>query len=465
MEKYLKGKKILSVLMAACMLLASAGCTKKNAENAQVTISVGNWPNEEADPTGYQRRMEQKAEFEKVYPNIKIEPDSWAFDVKTFMAKAEAGTLPTVYEAHFTESQRILDGGYASDVSKQLNELGYAGMINEFILDAISQDGKIYMLPNSVYTLGVVLNLDLFKQAGFVDEAGAPKVPQTFEELAQMAEEIHNKTGKAGFVFPTKSNAGGWNFMPLAWSFGVEFMEQEKGAWKATFNTEECVQALDFLKDLKWNKNAMPSNTLIGNSDTMKMIGVGEAAMAFAHPGQLPALVTSYGMNKDSIGFIKMPAGPKEHITLMGGSYYVVKNDISDEEIDAAVKWLQFTGFNPEATDSVKDSFNKSIETNLERGVVVGIADLSIWNDKATVTEYKDALRQEKMNVNPVHIASYNDKSEISYQAEPPRCAQDLYALLDSCIQEVLNNKDADSKALIEKAANDLQNNFLDYER
>ena len=55
--------------------------------------------------------------------------------------------------------------------------------------------------------------------------------------------------------------------------------------------------------------------------------------------------------------------------------------------------------------------------------------------------------------------------TEISYQAEPPRCAQDLYALLDSCIQEVLNNKDADSKALIEKAAKDLQNNFLDYER
>ena len=36
-------------------------------------------------------------------------------------------------------------------------------------------------------------------------------------------------------------------------------------------------------------------------------------------------------------------------------------------------------------------------------------------------------------------------------QAEEPVCAQELYGILDSCIQEVLTNKDADCAALLKR--------------
>ena len=37
-----------------------------------------------------------------------------------------------------------------------------------------------------------------------------------------------------------------------------------------------------------------------------------------------------------------------------------------------------------------------------------------------------------------------------------------LYALLDACIQEVLTNENADCAALIQKAASDFQQNYLE---
>ena len=50
----------------------------------------------------------------------------------------------------------------------------------------------------------------------------------------------------------------------------------------------------------------------------------------------------------------------------------------------------------------------------------------------------------------------------VEFQPEEPMCAQDLYGLLDNLIQEVLTNKDADCAALIKKANEDFQKNYLD---
>ncbi len=50
----------------------------------------------------------------------------------------------------------------------------------------------------------------------------------------------------------------------------------------------------------------------------------------------------------------------------------------------------------------------------------------------------------------------------VNFRPEEPICAQELYGILDGCIQEVLTNKDADCAALLEKANSDFQSNYLD---
>ena len=463
----MKMKKMLSILTAAALSAgALAGCTKSEdaSSNGKVKLTVGNWVDEEANPEAYKTSMERKAEFEKKYPDIEVIPDNWAYDVQTFAAKAEGETLPIVYNTHFTEAKKIIELGYAADITDAMKQYGYYDVVSDEIMNEISEDGKVYLIPNSVYTLGLVMNLNLFREAGLMNADGTPIFPETFDDVREMAKTIYEKTGKAGFLFPTTQNAGGWNFTALAWNFGGTFMKQNGDKWESDFN-QGTTDALQWLKDLMWEDGSMPSTTLISNDDSMKMVGTDQAAMAFAHPAQVDILVGSYGMKPEDIGYAAMPAGPARHVTLMGGGYNVIAPQATPEQIDAAFKWLEFSGSTPATTlsDDAKNSLRADYQTKYDEGKsVIGIKDLSIWTDKEATQHYKNELIEEFRNIDEKNIASYNEnKDKVEYQTEEKMCAQDLYGLLDSCIQEVLTNQNADCKAVLEKAASDFQLNFL----
>lgn len=462
-------KKIISIMLAAVMAIGMlSGCgEKKNAgltEDGKILLTVGNWPDPEANPTGYDTAMKRKEAFEEKYPEIHVEPDYWKYDTQTFVAKAEGETLPVIYNTFATEAKKIMDLGYAADITDIMEQYGYLDLMTEEIKELVTRDGRVYMIPTSIYTLGLVMNLNLFREAGLVGENGMPEIPETFEDLRRIAKTIHDKTGKAGFVFPTTGNGGGWNFMPLAWSYGGTFMTQEKEGWKATFGSAEVSDALQLLRDMQWEDGSMPATTLVNNDDVMKLVGTDQAAMAFAHPGQVDLLVSQYGMDCANIGYAKMPEGPEKRVTLMGGGYNVIAPNATPEQIEAAIKWMDFSGNTPktELTDEVKANIRTTYETKInEKSGVVGIKDLSFWKDEEATQHYKNEVISELRNINENQIASYNDKSGIEYQAEEPMKTQDLYSVLDSCIQEVLTNKDASCSDVIKKAASDFQNNHL----
>lgn len=361
----MKAKKALLLLLACTLsITALSSCKQKQiksttTEDGKTLISVGLWPNKEAEPKSYERMEQLREDFMAKYPDIYIQQDNWKFDVQSFMAKAEGGTLPTLYRAFFTEANRIMDLGYAADITEAVKAHGYYDKINEYLLGNISKNDKIYLIPSDMYTLGLVINMNLFREADLIDSEGYPMIPETFDELRKTAKIITEKTGKAGFVLPTAENAGGWNFMPLAWSFGVNFMEEKDGKWTSTFASDECTAALQFVRDMKWEDNSLPSNTKINADEVMKLIGTDQAAMSFAHPGQLNSLVNSYNMDIKSIGFAKMPAGPKKSVTLMGGSFYVIEPNATPEQIDAALKWIEFTGTTPDMDDEGKARFRE----------------------------------------------------------------------------------------------------------
>ena len=71
-------------------------------------------------------------------------------------------------------------------------------------------------------------------------------------------------------------------------------------------------------------------------------------------------------------------------------------------------------------------------------------------------------MRKEYANINHEDYAEYYSFEGVTINPEPAACAQQLYAILDKCIQEVVTNKDADVDKLISEACNDYQVNHLD---
>lgn len=465
-----KMKWVALVLTTAMAVGVFSGCNGSQSvgKDEKVQVTVSNWPNKNADPKNYELWEKRRAEFMEANPDIEIVPDEWQFDLKTFLPKAEGGTLPTIYQSFYTEAKKIKEFKYAADITQQAREYGFYDNINEHILDSVSENGKIYLIPQSVYTMGLFINMRLFREAGLVDENDTPIIPQTWEELAETSRVIKEKTGKAGFVFPSAENGGGWIFTVLGWSFGTNFMEQKDGKWVSTFASPEGVATLQYLKDLKWKDNVLPANAKINNAEVVRLLATDQAAMALVHSGQLDGFHTQYGMSFEDIAYAKLPAGPQKRVTLMGGGYFAFAPESTPEQIDAGFKWLKFMNqiSSPDIDDAEKNRLDTVYKTRAEEGnMIIGVQELSIWKEAAPSEEYRHGLITQYANVKPNHVETYNDKNGIEYQVEEPVCAQDLYAILDSCIQEVFTKQDADSQALLQKASADFQSNFLDYEK
>ena len=159
-----------------------------------------------------------------------------------------------------------------------------------------------------------------------------------------------------------------------------------------------------------------------------------------------------------------MPAGPKKHITLLGGYLSNIRSDATPEQIDAAIRWIETTN-NFKATEEFKNNTINTLDSNLKSGMLVGIKAMSVWSQDAESLKLEHQLIDERANSNLNHVRLYNEfvaDCPAEIQPEEPVCAQELYGILDSCIQEVLTNKDADCATILEKANSDFQHNYLD---
>ncbi len=436
----------------------STQASQENLSDEPITISIGNWPLEDPELA---KMNERKEKFEAENQNVEIIPDTWTFDLQTFYPKAAAGLLPNVFTAFYTEIANLINTGYVADITETMKEMGIYDMMNPVVRDIAMKDGSLYAIPNDSYATGIAVNMDMLKEAGYIEADGTPHQPKDWYELAEMAQKIKAVTGKPGFVMPTAQNSGGWIFTQIAWDFGVDFMEKQDDKWVATFNTDECADALQYVKDLKWKYDVLPADVIVTGIDYTEIFATGGAAMTIGVGAGTAQVVLSYDMNKDSLGFMAIPAGPKGRYALMGGTLTCISSKSDKEQQKAILKWLNLTGL----TDAQKESWTSTKEKLKDMGMQIGAKSLASFTGDNPRQKFFDDWTEANINVNPANFKLYNDSlgdSSVQLRAEEPRCVQDLYGILDGCIQKVLQDENADCKALLEEACRNFQEQYLD---
>lgn len=459
-----KLNKAVNLVLAVMLLVSSlAGCgAEKTSGDGNVSLRVGNWP-DKTQAKDLETKELQLAKMNEKYPEIEIIPDTYKYDTKTFTLKASANQLPDIYNTWFTETNMLIEQGYAADITDALIEHKLIDAINPELLEMVKdENGRIYGIPTEAYAQGLLINKSLFREAGLVNEDGSIKVPDTYQELAEYSKIINEKTGAAGLILPTTENYGGWHFVNIAWSYGVNFMEQNKdGKWIATFNTPEAVAALQYVKDLKWKYNALHANNTINGGDTYRLWGIGQGAMLISTPINN---VKSYEMENDDVMMVKLPAGPKGRYAQMGGSVYMFAPDSTPEQIDAGIKWLGVCGMGAEFDEASVESRVASYKTQAEQGyIITGKTAMPVWVSEERIKRGEE-IAAPFVNVDMKNYESYFGFEGVTIRAEDPKCCQQLYSVLDKCIQEVITNENADCAALIEQACSDFQLNHLDKE-
>ena len=157
----------------------------------------------------------------------------------------------------------------------------------------------------------------------------------------------------------------------------------------------------------------------------------------------------------------RIPAGPKGRVSQRNSSVYVFTG--TDEENDACFKWLEFIGQGAKVTDEMKEQWDKNYKISHDKGYAVGYGVGDLWVDEERI-KAEEEIQQKYRTVDEISFADFMSGDGVTYRPEPERCAQQLYSVLDSCLQQVFSDENADCRAILEKAQNDFQLNYLDKE-
>ncbi|WP_426564872.1 ABC transporter substrate-binding protein [Angustibacter sp. McL0619] len=434
---------VLAVSMLAACGSSVNAADGKASKDGKVTISVEGWRpgSEQATIDTFKA---QAAAFMSANPKITIEPKEWEWKGETFATQLAGGTLPTTFRVPFTDARGLIERNQILDVSKQVNALPYAKKFNPSVLAAVqSTDGKIFGLPTGVYGMGLHYNRDLFKAAGLDPD----NPPTTWADLRADAKAIHDKTGQPGFVTMSKGNTGGWDLTTFTYAMGGR-MESADGK-TATVNNDSTKQVLAQLKAMRWQDNSVGTGALLDWGGINQAFGAGKAGMYVSGSDVYNALVQQNNVKPGSYGLGLLPmADSTDAGVLGGGSIAAVSAKANQAQADAAVKWNDFYYMRKL---SEQDAAVADAKTLNEGKQPVGTPQLPVF-DAATLTSYNDWIKPY-VNVPIDQMSAFtNGINNQKFLAEPVAHTQEVYALLDSVVQKVLTDKNADVNQVLDKA-------------
>jgi ABC-type glycerol-3-phosphate transport system substrate-binding protein len=448
----------LFVLVLLCVTtLVFVGCNKEKGSSGKTVVKLGIWP-EDTLPAEVAMHEGFVKQFNAKYSDVEIQPAQYRYAVDTFVSMAEAGQAPTIFETWFTEPQKLINGNFVKDITDEMRALGWDSKMNPAIRDLMSKNGRIYGVPRDAYALGLMLNVELFREAGLVDRNGVPLYPKTWDELATVAQTIKQKTGSAGLCLLAKDNAGGWHFTNIAWGFGAVFMVQRGDRWAAQVNTPEVAAALQYVKDLKWRYNVLtadPTNEDWGTG--FRAIGTGAAAMYIAAQDAVNQPTEANGLPVGDLALVPVPAGPGGQFSLMGGTPYMFASNATTEQVNGALRYLEIMGRGPVVDDTTIAGLRADAQRRKNVGVPV-IPEVPAWTDPVLLKAKQDAIDAFK-NIDDRFYADYYTAITRAgnLKSEEPMLAQDLYSELTKCLQAVLTDRNANVQALLDTAQRNFQ--------
>ncbi|MFD6875411.1 MULTISPECIES: ABC transporter substrate-binding protein [unclassified Streptomyces] len=428
---------------------SSGGSTDASAPldpKTKVTLSIDCMP-PAAKAAELKEWKEDVAEFNKTYPNVTIDGRSTpgqCLEPPRFTAMLKAKSQPDVFYSYFTDLQQVLDNNGAEDVSAYVTPASVPalGDIDKNVLDVLKKDGKLYGLPTSNYTMGLLVNRKLFRDAGL--DPDSP--PRAWDEVRAAAKKIAALgNGTAGFGEYSVENTGGWHYTATMYGLGGDIVGADG---KAAFNNATGKQIVENLRAMRWEDDSMGRTQLLKWGDLQKQMASDKLGMFLAAPDDITYMVQQLGAKYENFGMGPIPGGAS---TLAGGNGYMIKKGSSPDKVKAAVAWLNFKTL---AVGKGQFRYDRSKAD----GLPVGLPQPAFFTGASKAED--DRLKAASATMPVANFKTFLD-NPVPGKAEPPK-AQEVYKVLDKVMSGVLTNKNADPAQLLgeaEKAVNQVLGN------
>lgn len=358
-------KKILVILLVVCMVLSlAAGCSKpentqsvdkvgtESSETEEVTLSMWIWDDAQAPAT-----QEMIADFQELYPNIKVELTSIA-GVYDYNMKIQSvvGTdaAPNVFWLNFNLGREYIPEGVIQDLSGFMDSDDSFDItrLNQGITEAYTVGEEIYAIPKDTDSYAVYYNKALFDQA----EVPYPDGTWTLQEFSDAAKATTTDT-TIGWTNTLSDRI----YCGFIISNGGEIYNAAGDG--SNINSPEAVEAIQICMDMMDNGYAY-TGAQLSEMDSIAAFTSNLAAMTI--DGSWMISQFSEALGKD-LGLAELPSGKAGKASVGHGIGYATTT--TNENMDETWMLLSYLG-----SDAAQ-------EKQVEVVIPAANASASVWEE------------------------------------------------------------------------------------
>lgn len=327
-------RKAIALTLAGAMAVLAGGQTMTVLADSQEKTVIEYW-HCNAETQGGLTVDELVENFNATNDHIEVvakyNPDMYKGLMQNLQAEAATGNYPALVQIgwafldYFSNNfayvtpQDAIDAYDAEDASFLQDKF-----LPNVLGLAVNSEGEQVGIPYSLSTPVLFINRDILREAG-LSEAG----PATWEEVAEFAGVIKEKTGKYGFYM--QEPADFWAQQGLVESNGAQMLTTaEDGTVQAAFASEEGIEAMQLVADMIADGSALH----VSWEEGFQSFVDGNCAMMYTTIARRAAAQESAQFD---VATVKSPTwGDKERVIPAGGCFLAIT---AQEEEQIAAAW------------------------------------------------------------------------------------------------------------------------------
>ena len=399
-------KKIISALIILIISLCAIYCAPKKETNKNEVIV---WTLQMSDFSDYMNGVIK--DFEKENPEIKIKWIDVPFSEgeKRTLASVLSDNPPDLINLNPDFTATLAQKGTLSEIDKNKTT-----QFNQGILKSLEYNGKLYSIPWYATSAVTIYNKNLIEKAGV-------KVPQTYEEIGEIAPLIKEKTGTYVFLPNITEND---TMLKILNKYGVSSAN--------TITSNTSIQVFEFFKTL-YAKDLIPKESVTQtHREALEKYMSGNIVLFQAGANFLT-------MIKENAPSIYKVTDVAPQITgKLGQNDFSLMNFIIPLKAKHKDEALKFALFLTNEQNQLK---------------IAKLTNVIATNNKALQDDFYTKYDENDLMAKARIISARQlDRVEPVFQSS--RNQKDINNLINTAVQQVLLNK-ADTKTILEKTAKD----------
>ena len=327
-------KKIVSLALALCMVLALVVIANKPAAAAEETV-LKLWCIATESDANRPAYLQAIADYEAANPGIKIEleafeNESYKTKIKAAMMGGDTEDLPDIF---FSWSGAFLGEFVNAGRAYCLDDYfkAYEGQLPESMLSTTTYEGKHFGVPTTFNIVALYANMDLLAEVGY------DHVPETYEELTDCCDKLLAK-GIIPFGCAGKETWCVTEYLEpiIIKTIGYEALNKIF-AGEATWNDPDIAGAVTTFQEMINKGYFDPAGAALGNDETKANFLAGKTA--FYQNGSWNTGEVANASFKSGVGlFPVMNADRSSYYQTIGGPSDVLAVCATSKNVDAAAK-------------------------------------------------------------------------------------------------------------------------------